>query len=510
MERTDAIAAALSRVRARAQARDAQIVHSAEISRTDREFLLSSGWLQEVIRGWYMLVRPDVATGDTGDTAAWYANFWDFVRIYLQHRFGNDYCLNAESSLDLHTENPTVPKQVIVIVKQGAGLRKLMHDTSLMMYADPNNFPAEITQKQGINVMTLPYALCKVSPTYFLRNARDVELALRTVQIPAEISRLVIRFNLKAAAARLMGAYQFLRDDEKAMLIKNDLDIAGIAVIPENPFQQAQPLLTASRIKSPYAGRIQAMWSEARDAVIGLFPKPPGLPRKSDAYLRHIEEIYQYDAYNSLSIEGYHVTHELIHRVQSNQWHPEANQYDRNESNALAARGYFDAFQHVKGCIARILKGENAAQIVSENLQAWYQKLFGPSAQAGIIPQEGLIGYRSDRVFIRNSRHAPPPKEAVVDAMETFFECLHAEDHPGVNGVLGHYFFVFIHPYMDGNGRLGRFLMNALLASGGYPWTVVRVERRNEYISTLEETHIQFDMRAFARFIVSEMNAQPQ
>jgi hypothetical protein len=145
----DIIAAALSRARAKADAHNAQIIHSAEISRTDRETLLATGWLQEIIRGWYMLVRPDVATGDT---AAWYANFWDFVRIYLNYRFDNAYCLSAESSLDLHIENPTTPKQVIVIVNEGSGLRTLMHDTSLMIYADSQNFPTEIIQRQGINI----------------------------------------------------------------------------------------------------------------------------------------------------------------------------------------------------------------------------------------------------------------------------------------------------------------------------------------------------------------------
>lgn len=89
--------------------------------------------------------------------------------------------------------------------------------------------------------------------------------------------------------------------------------------------------------------------------------------------------------------------------------------------------------------------------------------------------------------------------------MEAFFECLKKESHPGVNAVLGHYFFVFIHPYMDGNGRLGRFLMNALLASGGYPWTVIRVSNRTKYISILERTHGQFDMTEFTNFIKTEM-----
>lgn len=496
------IAAALGRVRKVTEARQAQIVATAEVHRTDRELLLKTGWLQEIIRGWYMLIRPDMATGDT---TAWYANFWDFVSIYLEHRFGKEYCLSAESSLDLHLDSPVIPRQVIVIAKQGAGLRKLMHGTSLMIYSDTMNFASEITQKKGIQVMSVEYALSKVAPSYFKNNPREAEIALRSIKTADEITRIIIRHNLKTAAARLIGGYQFLKDDQMARTIKNNLIMAGMIVNAQNPFEQTAPLLS-SRLKSPYAGRIQAMWAEGRDAVIKNFPKPSGLPKNPKAYLHKIDEVYEYDAYNSLSIEGYQVTYELIERVKNNLWDPANNIHDNNMRNAMAAKGYYNAFQEVKACVASIFKGENAATVVKENLQKWYQNLFSPSVQAGIIPAEALFGYRNDRVFIRNSIHSPPPKEAVVDAMEAFFECLQKETHPGVNAVLGHYFFVFIHPYMDGNGRIGRFLMNTLLASGGYPWTVVRVENRDKYISTLENTHRCFDMADFAKFIKFEMN----
>ena len=499
------IAAALSRVRAQADVGGGQIIRSSTMTRSDREVLLATGWLQEIIRGWYMLVRPDVATGDT---AAWYANFWDFVRIYLNHRFEGNYCLSAESSLGLHMDNPVVPAQVIAIVKHGSGLLKLMYDTSLMIYADPNHFPTEMTQKQGLNVMSLAYALCKVAPSYFQQHPRDAELALRSIRTPDEISRLIIRYNLKTAAARLMGAYQFLQDQEMATAIKNDVTTVGILVSPNNPFQRAAPMLKTTRLQSPYAGRIKAMWEQARDTVLEYFPPPPGLPKSKEKYLHHIDEIYQYDAYHSLSIEGYHVTYDLINRVKSQQWSPDNNIYDNDTKNAMAAKGYYDTFLQVKQCIAQVIRGGNAAQIIKNNLQQWYQHLFGPSVQAGIISADSLFGYRNDRVFIRNSRHSPPPKEAVLDAMEAFFDCLHHEPHPGVSAVLGHYFFVFIHPYMDGNGRIGRFLMNTLLASGGYPWTVVRVENRSQYISILENTHINFDMTAFTCFIKSEMETK--
>jgi Fic family protein len=54
---------------------------------------------------------------------------------------------------------------------------------------------------------------------------------------------------------------------------------------------------------------------------------------------------------------------------------------------------------------------------------------------------------------------------------------------------------------MDGNGRIGRFLMNVMLASGGYPWTVIPLERRNDYMAALEAASVGQDIRTFARFV---------
>jgi Fic family protein len=72
--------------------------------------------------------------------------------------------------------------------------------------------------------------------------------------------------------------------------------------------------------------------------------------------------------------------------------------------------------------------------------------------------------------------------------------------------VLGHFIFVYIHPYIDGNGRMGRFLMNTMLAAGGYPWIIIPVERRNEYMNALELASVNQDIIPFTKFLASLRN----
>ena len=54
--------------------------------------------------------------------------------------------------------------------------------------------------------------------------------------------------------------------------------------------------------------------------------------------------------------------------------------------------------------------------------------------------------------------------------LSAFFDLLREETHPAVRVVLGHSVFVYIHPYMDGNGRVARFLMNVMMAFRWLPY----------------------------------------
>ena len=77
------------------------------------------------------------------------------------------------------------------------------------------------------------------------------------------------------------------------------------------------------------------------------------------------------------------------------------------------------------------------------------------------------------------------------------------ERDPLVRAILGHFFFVFIHPYMDGNGRTARFIMNSQLVTGGYPWAIVPLELREQYMKALEMASVEEDISDFAAFVIS-------
>lgn len=479
------------------------VIHTSQLSRADREWLVQRKWLEEIMRGWYLAVRPDLPSGDS---TAWYASFWDFLRVYLAHHYSSDYCLSAESSIDLHLGSTVVPRQVIVLASKGSGSpQSLPFDTSLLVYADPVRLPEKRETLRGLQVMPMGYALCRVSSVFFRTSPEEAEIALRSMEA-SELLQVIAEHQFKSAAGRLIGAYRFLKLGKVADDLRAGLEQIGVAVSEENPFETSNPILAGGVFQSPYGIRIQAKWEQFRSVIASHFPPPPGLSKSSTLYLQQVSEVYAQDAYNSLSIEGYQVSRELIEKVKAAKWSPDMDPQDRQMRDALAARGYYEAFQAVKESVEQVLNGASPGEVAKDDLSRWYQKLFSPSVQAGVLAASDLFGYRRNQVYIRQSRHTPPPKEYLLDSMDALFQCLCEEPHAGVRAVLGHFIFVYIHPYMDGNGRLGRFLMNVMLASGGYPWTVIEVAHRSEYLKTLEVASVDGDILPFTRFVAAALS----
>ena len=125
--------------------------------------------------------------------------------------------------------------------------------------------------------------------------------------------------------------------------------------------------------------------------------------------------------------------------------------------------------------------------------------------QKRILKASDLIGYRNSAIYLRGSAHVPPPKEAVLDAMEKYFEALKEEDNILSKVVLGHFIFSFIHPYIDGNGRISRFIMNAILVSHGQPWIIITKDERTRYMNALEQASNHDNILPFMEFIQEKL-----
>ena len=469
-----------------------------------RAVLVDTGFLRPVMKGWYICSSP---SDNDGDTTAWYASFWAFVSGYLGKRFGKRYCLNPKASLMLHTGNTTVPRQVTcVTIDSGTSTVNLPFDTSMLVYPDKNRVPTARVEVRGLQVWPVAEALCLAGPSFFVNNPREAEIALATIRNASELlPTLLAGDKMVTAAGRLAAAFEFVKRPDESERIRKAFAQFKVALKLVNPFELAEPTISPGKERSPYVLRLRSMWAGWRQDVINVFPPAPDLENQSASYLAQVDERYVSDAYNSLSIEGYRVTDELIERVARGDWNPDGNPENDKTRNALAARGYYQAFQAVKESIGKVLAKDNASLVAKRDHHDWYAELFGPSVTAGIIEASQLAGYRRGPIFIRNSMHTPLPSDAILDSLEALWDLLEAETEACVRAVLGHHLFVFVHPYYDGNGRIGRFLMNTLLASGGYPWTVIRMSRRDEYMKALEAASVKGQITPLAEFISQEM-----
>lgn len=477
------------------QARDLSAVRSADLSRTHRERLVANGFLQEVLKGWYITSRPDVPAGES---TGWYASFWGFCAAYLSERFGSDWCLAPEQSLLLHAGNRTVPRQLLVRSPKARNkITSFPHGTALLDVRAAMPEAGEVVAKEGLRLFSVPSALIACSPGFFSMNPTDARAVLAMIRDASELLAKLLEGGHSTIAGRLAGALRNIGRDRIADDILRTMRAAGYDVRESDPFAVRLPNLLSLREMSPQVNRLRLLWQQMRWAIIERFPRAPGRPDDLEAYLQRVEEAYVTDAYHSLSIEGYRVSPELIERVRGGGWNPDANDFDRDQRNALAARGYWLAYQAVRECVRRVLLGENPGAVADDDHGIWYREMFAPSVAAGLLRPADLAGYRSDQVYIRRSMHVPPSREAVRELMPAFFDLLRDEVEPSVRVVLGHFVFVYIHPYMDGNGRIGRFLMNLMLAAGGYPWTVVPVGGRNTYMAALEDASVRLDIVPF-------------
>jgi Fic family protein len=123
------------------------------------------------------------------------------------------------------------------------------------------------------------------------------------------------------------------------------------------------------------------------------------------------------------------------------------------------------------------------------------------------IDDENAGAYRKGQVYITGSTYVPPAAIEVpplVQELVTWINSAEATDlHPIERAALAHFHLVHIHPFVDGNGRTARLLMNLILIREGYPPAVIRHERRPEYYDALDRAH-EGDTEPFVALVAEE------
>lgn len=114
--------------------------------------------------------------------------------------------------------------------------------------------------------------------------------------------------------------------------------------------------------------------------------------------------------------------------------------------------------------------------------------------------------YRNQQVLISGAKHIPVNPQKVYDEMNAFI--LKSDQsstlHPVERAALIHTELVRIHPFVDGNGRTARLVMNLELMKSGYPIVVVEVEDKARYCSLLDSGHVSGDYNGFVAFIAEK------
>lgn len=286
------------------------------------------------------------------------------------------------------------------------------------------------------------------------------------IKNPSDLLSILLNGGHSVVAGRLAGAFRNIGNNRFADEIVSAMKSAGYDIRETDPFTGKVTLLFGGRELSPYVTRIRLIWSQMRETVIKYFSGSTSLPTDKNAFLVKIDEQYISDAYHSLSIEGYNVTPELIERVRSGNWNPNDNAYDNRQKDAMAARGYWQAFQKVKESIQAILDGKNPGEVADADHGTWYRELFAPSVTAGIIRATDLAGYRNSQVYIKGANHVPPNQSAVRDVMPVLFELFKRRTGTGCSRCV-RAFYICLHSSVHGWQRTHCAFFNECYAGIG-------------------------------------------
>jgi Fic family protein len=194
---------------------------------------------------------------------------------------------------------------------------------------------------------------------------------------------------------------------------------------------------------------------------------------------KELEQISIEFTYNTNAIEGSTITLEDATEIIKNNFAPNKSLRDIKETEA-----------HSRVFLKSLEKKEI---ITKELLQYWHKEIFYQT-------KSDIAGkFRDYQVRVGNYR--APDWQDIEELMKEFIKYVNQEQEPIFIEFIAkvHYRFESIHPFGDGNGRIGRLLINYLLWHAGYPILIINYKKRSSYYKAFkdEKTFVKYFIRRY-------------
>ena len=168
-----------------------------------------------------------------------------------------------------------------------------------------------------------------------------------------------------------------------------------------------------------------------------------------------------------------------------------------NEDLKRSVYNHYSAFLDIKAA------AENNEEFTEDLLKNTHETL-----TKGVNDIPGGL-YRNVDISIKGSEHTPPSHVKVYDRMRKYFDAINnSNEDPIKLAAYAHLQLAKIHPFLDGNGRLSRLMMNFILVKNGYLPISIPVKKRLEYFALLEEFKVNKNPQPFEDFVYNLLDAE--
>ena len=447
------------------------------------------------------------------DVALFVANYWPVVvRVLAQYE---PAAITGVDAVRLHLGEFAVPVNLTAQHAANRSRYDLLLDAEFVLRLRPTGgnktvLRAATTTLEGPSGAELPvlaqaHLLMTLDEDEIKRDVATVAAWLRHLVLPQptleaalEIgARPIILQRLADIAGRVGNASlerqldRAARAHSTARATPNVTGVGTRIVVPE--VLQQIPVGTGTPWTDAQQTRLARQVAEVDALLSTSWANPPVFKRRD--LLAHARAAKAYDAYHSTTMEGYRISRKTSDAIVAGRPHIGPRTEEEMKA-AMAVKGYAYAFDRVLELSA------TKAPVDGNMILDLYQELFRPSVDAGFVEASQLRGWRTWNVSLRGYRYVPPNHLKLRDllaGLDVFAATTPAR--PVARAMLVHLEFVTVHPFGDGNGRLGRLLMNLELLRAGLPWVTVRADERQPFFVAIQRAQVEDDVTEFAHMM---------